>query len=295
MPSLIDMRRRVRAVKSTQQITKAMKMVAASKLRRAQEKVVATRPYAREARRVLESIAGRVDSTSHPLLTRRPGAEKGATLVIVITADRGLCGLRGLRVRVDDGPERGRRRRERRDRPDHRRLQVPKRLEVDVESAVPSRRLEDDRGNAGAEETAQRRHEAVTRDRLEPRGDGNHGRSDPHFVGKRWIGVPREQRIHLFLDELRHLVHAEPDESLRFQATFDRDGGRLLKVLIEHANRVLSREQLLALKGVQGNVLDRAIDLKISRLRSKFGEAGAQLIRTVRGEGYVLAAAVTTE
>ena len=92
MPSLIDMRRRVRAVKSTQQITKAMKMVAASKLRRAQEKVVATRPYAREARRVLESIATRVDQTSHPLLTRRPGAATGSTMVIVISADRGLCG-----------------------------------------------------------------------------------------------------------------------------------------------------------------------------------------------------------
>jgi F-type H+-transporting ATPase subunit gamma len=92
MPSLIDMRRRVRAVKSTQQITKAMKMVAASKLRRAQEKVVATRPYAREARRVLASIASRVDQTSHPLLTRRPGAETGATMLIVISADRGLCG-----------------------------------------------------------------------------------------------------------------------------------------------------------------------------------------------------------
>jgi F-type H+-transporting ATPase subunit gamma len=92
MPSLIDMRRRIRAVKSTQQITKAMKMVAASKLRRAHEKVIATRPYAREARRVLESIAARVDSTSHPLLTKRPGAETGATLLVVITADRGLCG-----------------------------------------------------------------------------------------------------------------------------------------------------------------------------------------------------------
>ena len=92
MPSLIDMRRRVRAVKSTQQITKAMKMVAASKLRRAQERVVATRPYAREARRVLASIAGRVDQTHHPLLVRRPGAESGATMLIVISADRGLCG-----------------------------------------------------------------------------------------------------------------------------------------------------------------------------------------------------------
>jgi F-type H+-transporting ATPase subunit gamma len=92
MPSLIDMRRRVRAVKSTQQITKAMKMVAASKLRRAQEKVVATRPYAREARRVLASIASRVDHTSHPLLTRRPGAATGSAMVIVISSDRGLCG-----------------------------------------------------------------------------------------------------------------------------------------------------------------------------------------------------------
>jgi F-type H+-transporting ATPase subunit gamma len=92
MPSLIDMRRRVRAVKSTQQITKAMKMVAASKLRRAHEKVVATRPFAREARRVLESIASRVDHTSHPLLTRRPGAVAGPTMVIVISSDRGLCG-----------------------------------------------------------------------------------------------------------------------------------------------------------------------------------------------------------
>jgi F-type H+-transporting ATPase subunit gamma len=86
------MRRRIRAVKSTQQITKAMKMVAASKLRRSHERVVATRPFAREARRVLESIASRVDQTSHPLLARRPGAEAGPTMLIVITADRGLCG-----------------------------------------------------------------------------------------------------------------------------------------------------------------------------------------------------------
>jgi F-type H+-transporting ATPase subunit gamma len=92
MPSLIDMRRRIRAVKSTQQITKAMKMVAASKLRRAQERVVATRPFAREARRVLESVASRVDPATHPLLARRPGAATGTALLIVITADRGLCG-----------------------------------------------------------------------------------------------------------------------------------------------------------------------------------------------------------
>ena len=92
MPSLIDMRRRIRAVKSTQQITKAMKMVAASKLRRAQERVVAARPFAREARRVLSSIASRVEETAHPLLDRRPGAAHGPTMLIAIAADRGLCG-----------------------------------------------------------------------------------------------------------------------------------------------------------------------------------------------------------
>jgi len=92
VPSLIDMRRRIRAVKSTQQITKAMKMVAASKLRRAQDRVVAARPFAIEARRALASIASRVDQTAHPLLARRPGAAHGATMLIVITSDRGLCG-----------------------------------------------------------------------------------------------------------------------------------------------------------------------------------------------------------
>src|SRR4051794_32426532 len=91
MPSLIDMRRRIRAVKSTQQITKAMKMVAASKLRRAQERVVAARPFAVQARRVLASIAGRVDASAHPLLTRHEGAP-ASTLLIAIAADRGLCG-----------------------------------------------------------------------------------------------------------------------------------------------------------------------------------------------------------
>ena len=92
MPSLIDMRRRIRAVKSTQQITKAMKMVAASKLRRAQERVMSARPFAEEVERVRVSVASRVDQTQHPLLQRRPGAETGPTLVIAITSDRGLCG-----------------------------------------------------------------------------------------------------------------------------------------------------------------------------------------------------------
>jgi F-type H+-transporting ATPase subunit gamma len=86
------MRRRIRAVKSTQQITKAMKMVAASKLRRAQERVLATRPFANQARRVLASLATRVDPQMHPLLARRPDAAARPTLVIVVTSDRGLCG-----------------------------------------------------------------------------------------------------------------------------------------------------------------------------------------------------------
>ncbi|MEP7085280.1 MAG: ATP synthase F1 subunit gamma, partial [Betaproteobacteria bacterium] len=92
MPSLIDMRRRLRAVKNTQQITKALKMVAASKLRRAQERVVGTRPFAIQARRVLASIASRVDQAQHPLLAQRTGMKTGKTLLIVMTSDRGLCG-----------------------------------------------------------------------------------------------------------------------------------------------------------------------------------------------------------
>ena len=92
MPSLIDIRRRVRAVKSTQQITKAMKMVAASKLRRAQERVVNARPFAQKMLRVLNSLASRVETTAHPLLAQ-PGADAaGRTLLIVITADKGLAG-----------------------------------------------------------------------------------------------------------------------------------------------------------------------------------------------------------
>ena len=90
MPSLIDIRRRVRAVKSTAQITKAMKMVTSSKLRRAQERIVRGRPYAQAMLRVLNNLATRTDSTQHPLLNDDPLAAR--TLLIVITADRGLCG-----------------------------------------------------------------------------------------------------------------------------------------------------------------------------------------------------------
>jgi F-type H+-transporting ATPase subunit gamma len=93
MPSLLDIRRRIRAVKSTQQITKAMKMVAASKLRRAQERIQQARPYAIQMQRVLNSLASRVDPSSHPLLDdRRTPRAGGRVLLVIITADRGLCG-----------------------------------------------------------------------------------------------------------------------------------------------------------------------------------------------------------
>src|ERR671911_245837 len=93
MPSLLDIRRRIRAVKSTQQITKAMKMVAASKLRRAQDRIHHGRPFALEMQRVLRSLAARVDAAAHPLLDERKAPRAGGkTLLIVVTADRGLCG-----------------------------------------------------------------------------------------------------------------------------------------------------------------------------------------------------------
>jgi F-type H+-transporting ATPase subunit gamma len=92
MPSLIDLRRRVRAVKNTQQITKAMKMVAASKLRRAQERMANARPFAQQMQRVLASLASRVDPSAHPLLAVREPGPASKTLVIIVTADKGLCG-----------------------------------------------------------------------------------------------------------------------------------------------------------------------------------------------------------
>ena len=92
MPSLIDLRRRIRSVKNTQQITKAMKMVAASKLRRAQERIMNGRPYAQQMERVLGSIASRVDSSLHPLLTVRETGPDSRTMVIIVSGDKGLCG-----------------------------------------------------------------------------------------------------------------------------------------------------------------------------------------------------------
>jgi F-type H+-transporting ATPase subunit gamma len=89
MPTLLDFRRRIRSVKNTQQITRAMKFVAAARLRRAQEAALAARPYAKELARVLRSIMSRIEQPEHPLLAHRP-EEK--LLVIVLTGERGLAG-----------------------------------------------------------------------------------------------------------------------------------------------------------------------------------------------------------
>lgn len=89
MPNLKDIRRRIRSVKNMQQITKAMKMVSAARLRRAQERVTAARPYANTMTRVLESLASRVEGLDHPLLEQR-GDEN--ILILLVTADKGLCG-----------------------------------------------------------------------------------------------------------------------------------------------------------------------------------------------------------
>ena len=92
MPSLIDLRRRIRAVKSTEQITKAMKTVAASKLRRAQDRIVGARPFARLMQRVLSDLAARTGvAAAHPLLAP-PAAPDAPVLLFVVTADKGLCG-----------------------------------------------------------------------------------------------------------------------------------------------------------------------------------------------------------
>jgi F-type H+-transporting ATPase subunit gamma len=89
MPTLIDYRRRIRSVKNTQQITRAMKFIAAARLRKAQEGVFAARPYARGIIRVLRSAVARIENPTHPLLERRP---EERLLGLVLTGDRGLCG-----------------------------------------------------------------------------------------------------------------------------------------------------------------------------------------------------------
>ena len=89
MPTLIDFRRRIRSIKNTQQITRAMKFVAAAKLRRAQENVLAARPYAKQMMALLASAMSRIENPQHPLLARRP---EERILALVLTGDKGLCG-----------------------------------------------------------------------------------------------------------------------------------------------------------------------------------------------------------
>lgn len=89
MPSLQSLRRKIGAVKNTQKITKAMKMVAAAKLKRAQDRILAARPYAHKMRSVLGDLSRRVNRASHPLLQKRGGR---LVEVLVVTSDRGLCG-----------------------------------------------------------------------------------------------------------------------------------------------------------------------------------------------------------
>jgi len=89
MATLLDFRRRIRSVKNTQQITRAMKFVAAARLRRAQEAALAARPYANELSRLLRSIMARIDEPEHPLLAKRP---EERILAIVLTGERGLAG-----------------------------------------------------------------------------------------------------------------------------------------------------------------------------------------------------------
>ncbi len=90
MASLRDIRNRIGSVKNTQQVTRAMKMVAAAKLRRAQERIFRTRPYAYTIGRFILHLRNQLDPTSHPLFQRRE--ERGGVLLVVVTADRGLAG-----------------------------------------------------------------------------------------------------------------------------------------------------------------------------------------------------------
>ncbi|HKN25145.1 MAG TPA: ATP synthase F1 subunit gamma [Candidatus Acidoferrum sp.] len=89
MATLLDFRRRIRSVKNTQQITRAMKFVSAARLRRAQEAALAARPYATELARVLRSTMARIETPQHPLLAKRP---EERILVLVLAGERGLAG-----------------------------------------------------------------------------------------------------------------------------------------------------------------------------------------------------------
>ncbi len=90
MPSLRDIRNRINSVKNTQQVTRAMKMVAAAKMRRAQERIFRLRPYAFRVRQIINHLKGHVDPAAHPLF--QPRETVGGVLIVIVTADRGLAG-----------------------------------------------------------------------------------------------------------------------------------------------------------------------------------------------------------
>jgi F-type H+-transporting ATPase subunit gamma len=89
MPTLLDYRRRIRSVKSTQQLTRAMKFVSAARLRRAQERAMEARPYANAVTEIVRSVAARMENPQHPLLKRRP---ENKILLVLVAGDRGLAG-----------------------------------------------------------------------------------------------------------------------------------------------------------------------------------------------------------
>lgn len=89
MATLLELRTRVASISNIQRVTNAMQMVAAAKMRRAQDAILAARPYAVQLDRVLRRLQGSVDTSQHPLLSERDGPR---TLLVVVTADRGLCG-----------------------------------------------------------------------------------------------------------------------------------------------------------------------------------------------------------
>src|SRR4051812_4071863 len=89
MASTRDIRRRIKSVKNTRQITKAMELVAASKMKKAQQAALASRPYANLLADMLAALASRVDESTHPFLVQRPVRTRG---ILLITTDKGLCG-----------------------------------------------------------------------------------------------------------------------------------------------------------------------------------------------------------
>lgn len=102
MPSTRDIRRRIKSVKNIQQITKAMKMVAAARLRRAQERANASRPYTEKIREVLVSVVGSVRNADHPLLAVREG---GRSAYLILSSDKGLAGAYASNVMREAVPQ----------------------------------------------------------------------------------------------------------------------------------------------------------------------------------------------